>query len=220
MREFGVIGLGRFGASVARTLFEQGYNVLGVDRDEARVQANVNYCTHVVQADATDEEALRSLGVQNLDVVVVSMGHNLEASVLTTLTVKEMGVREVVAKASSEMHGKVLQRIGADRVVFPERDMGVRVANRLISAGILDYLQLGPHMSITEINAGNKLAGHTLGELHLRHRHGVNVLAIRRGEDVRVLPTADDHIQDGDVLVTIGTNDQIRKWQKHLDEER
>lgn len=217
-KEFAVIGLGRFGSHVAKTLHDMGYDVLGVDSDVQKVQKNVDNCTHVVEADATDKSTLRSLGISNFEVVIVSIGNNLEASILVTLLCKEIGVPEVIAKASSDVHGKLLQRIGADRVVFPERDMGVRLANHLVTDNIVDYLEVTPEVSIVEISSTGKIQGKTLRELDVRARFGVNVLAIRRnGEEVVVAPGPDDPILEGDILIVLGKNEDVRKWQTAQD---
>lgn len=217
MKDFAVIGLGRFGASVARTLASMGYNVLGVDSHEELVQAIAPSITHAVQADATDEETLKALGIRNFDVVVVAIGNDLEASILVTLTLKELGVNQVIAKASTELHGKVLTRIGADRVVFPERDMGMRLAQSLVSTNILDYIELSPDYSIVELTAG-RAAGKTLRDLDLRARYGVNVMALRRGQKIIVAPLADDEIAQDTVLVVIGHNDNLRRLERELGE--
>ena len=221
MKEFVVIGLGRFGASVARTLSAMGYSVLGVDISEARTHALVNEVDKVVQADATDEEALRALGIRNFDVVVVSIG-DLEPSILVTVMAKEMGARCVIAKARSDLHGRVLSKIGADRVVYPERDMGVRVAHNLAATNILDYIELSPDYSIMELTAGPYLAGKTLRQLDLRHKFGVNVVVIKNREQCNLSPRADDRIEIGDVLVIIGSNEGLRRLEKlqAIDEER
>ncbi|MFO8059568.1 MAG: TrkA family potassium uptake protein [Bacillota bacterium] len=220
-KEFVVIGLGRFGSNLARTLHRMGYNVLGIDLDEAKVQKNVDNCTHVVEADATDEHTLRSLGAGNFEVGIVSIGNNLEASVLVTLLLKEIGVSDVISKASSDVHGKLLRRVGADRVVFPERDMGIRLANHLAVDNIVDYLEITPDVSIVEINTTSAMQGKTLRELDVRARFGVNVLAIRRaGQKVVVSPGPDDPIDEGDILIALGTNDAVRKWQKAQNSEK
>jgi len=213
VKQFVVIGLGRFGASLARTLAEAGYDVLGVDVLEERIRPLTNVLTHVVQADATDEEVLRSLGIRNFDVCVVTISSNIQSSILTTLMVKELGVSLVVAKARDEQHGKVLQKIGADRVVFPERDMGVRLAQNLIAGNILDHIELSPDNSIAEVEVGERLVGKNLRQLDLRSRLGLNVMAIKRGHEVSVSPKADDVVQEGDVLVVIGPNEGIRKLE-------
>ncbi len=214
VREFAVIGLGRFGTSVAETLQELGHHVLGVDVDEAKVQALANKLTHVVQADATDENTLRSLGIRNFDTVVVSIGQDMEASILITLMLKEMGVKNVVAKAASEAHGKVLERVGADRVVFPEKDMGAKIGRFLAESNILDYIELTPDVSLVEFSPGEKMYGKTLRELDLRARWRVTVLAIRRGKKVMISPHPDEPLRHGDIIVAIGENEHIEKLQK------
>lgn len=219
-REFAVIGLGRFGTSVARTLYDLGHNVLAVDVDEAKVQALANQVTHVVQADGTDELALRALGIRNFETVVVSIGQDLEASILVTLMLKEMGVATVVAKAASDAHGKVLERVGADRVVYPEKDMGARVARFLAESNILDYIELTPHVSVIEFAVANMMHGKTLREIDLRAKYGVTVLAIRRGDKVRISPPGDEPLRPGDILVAIGENENIEKLQKVQERER
>ncbi len=216
-KEFAVIGLGRFGSNLAETLHDMGYSVLGIDINEAKVQKNVDNCTHVVEADATEESTLRSLGIGNFDVVVVSIGHNLESSVLVTLTVKELGVPLVIAKASSDVHGKLLRRVGADRIVFPERDMGVRLANYLALDNIVDFLEVTPDVSIVEASSTPGMHGYTLRDMDLRAKYDINVVAIRRDtNDVVVAPSPDDPIEKGDILVILGSNEAVRKWQRSL----
>ncbi|MFO7941426.1 MAG: TrkA family potassium uptake protein [Bacillota bacterium] len=213
-KEFVVIGLGRFGGSLASTLYSMGYGVMGIDADEETVNRCKESCTHVVQADATDEATLRSLGVTNFDVAVVSIGHDMQASILVTLSLKELGVPMVIAKASSEIHGKVLKRIGADQVVFPERDMGVRLANRLAVDNVVDYLEITPEVSIVEINATKDMVGKTLRQLDIRANRGINIVAIRRANhEVLVPPGPDEPLQSGDILVALGSNENVRRWQ-------
>jgi len=213
-KQYAVIGLGRFGTAVALTLAELGHEVLGVDREERRIQEVAKDITHVVEADATDEESLKALGLRNFDTVVVSIGEDIQANILVTLLLKELGVKQVVARAVSDLHGKVLERIGADRVVFPERDMGARVAHNLVTANLLDYIELAPNFSVAEIMAGEKLSGRTLRDLNLRARYGVNVMAIKRGQKINLAPRADDVVAGEDVLVVIGKHDDIAKLQE------
>lgn len=213
MKQFAVIGLGRFGSSLARALAESGNDVLAVDMLEERIRPLANVLTHVVQADATDEEVLRSLGIRNFDCCIVTISSNLQSSILVTLMVKELGVPLVVAKARDDQHGKVLERIGADRIVFPERDMGVRLAHNLIAGNILDHIELSPDNSIAEIIARDKLVGKNLRQLDLRSRFGLNVLAIKHGNRISITPRAEDIIADGDILVVIGPNDGIRRLE-------
>ncbi|HHW04114.1 MAG TPA: TrkA family potassium uptake protein [Thermoanaerobacterales bacterium] len=216
LKQFVVIGLGRFGSSIAKTLYNLGYDVLGIDNNEEIIQAMADSITHAVQADATDENTLKALGVRNFDVGIVSIGQDIQASILVTLILKELGIKFVVAKAQSELHGKVLYKIGADRVVFPERDMGVRVAHNLVSSNILDYIELSPDFSIVEIAAIPEWFEKSLRELDMRVKHGLNVMAIKRNEEVLVSPKADDVIHEGDILVVVGQNRDIEKLEKHV----
>jgi len=214
MKDFAVIGLGRFGSSVARTLASQGHGVLGIDSDECKIACMANVLAHVVQADATDEETLRALGVRNMDAVVVAIGHDIQASILVTVVLKELGVKQVIAKASSDIHGKVLLKVGADRVVFPEREMGARIAHSLVASNILDFIELSPEHGIVELNATRSMIGKTLRQLELRAKFGVNVLALKHGKSVKVSPRADDSIKEGDVLVIIGETEALRRLER------
>lgn len=215
MKQFIVVGLGRFGSSVAKTLAENDYNVLAIDTDEERVQMIANEVTHAVEADATDEDALKTLGVRNFDVAVVSIGDNIHANILATLILKELGVPYVVVKAQDTLHGKVLSKVGADRVVYPERDMGVRIAHNLISSNVLDYIEFAPDYSIVEIIATDNMEGKSLQELQFRSNYGVNVMAIKRGKELNITPGANDKVLEGDVLIVMGQNDDLDKL-KHF----
>jgi trk system potassium uptake protein TrkA len=203
-KQFIVIGLGRFGTSVAETLYSLGNDVLAVDHDEDVVQNISDKVTHAVQIDANDENSLRALGIRNFDCAVISIGSNIQSSILATLLVKELGVKHVVAKATTELHAKVLYKIGANRVVFPERDMGVRVAHNLVSSNILDYIELSPDYSIAEVVSPEEWHNKTLRELNVRARYGINVMAIKRSSDIDVSPAPDSVIEPGDVVVAIG----------------
>lgn len=214
MKQFVVIGLGRFGSSVARTLTENGHDVLAIDKDEECVNNLVEEVTHAVEADATDEAALNTLGVRNFDVAVVSIGDNIHANILATLILKEIGVPYVVAKAQDPMHGKILSRVGADKVVYPERDMGERVARQLISTNMLDYIDFTPDYSIVEIIAPSQMVGRSLKAINFREKYNANVMAIRRGENLNLAPGADDKILEGDTLVVMGRNEQLDKLKE------
>ena len=203
-KQFVVIGLGRFGASVAKTLYSLGNDVLAIDKDEDLIQDISDSVTHAVQMDATDENGLRSLGLRNFDVAIVTIGDNIQSSVMVTLLVKELGVKYIVAKGNSDLHAKVLYKIGADRVILPEKDMGVRVAHNLVSSSILDYIELSPDYSIMEIEALNEWQDKSLRELRLRSKYGINVMAIKKGDEINLAPSADDLIDAKDVLVAIG----------------
>ncbi|GAB6086849.1 potassium channel family protein [Alkaliphilus crotonatoxidans] len=214
MKQFVVIGCGRFGSSVAKTLYKMGNDVLAIDQDEDTVQHISDEVTHAVQCDTTDEVALRSLGIRNFDVAVITIGSNIQSSIMATLIVKELGVKYVVAKAQNELHAKVLYKIGADRVVFPERDMGMRVAHNLVSSNILDYIELAPDYSIMEITALEEWEGKTLVETNIRSKYGINVMAIKHGKHINVSPSAKDVIHRDDVLVVVGHNDDLKKLEK------
>ena len=209
MKQVAVIGLGRFGSSVARTLAGSGCEVLAVDVDETRVKAIADDVTDAVRADALDDEALRGLGLRNFEVVVVAIGHEVEASILTTVLLKEMGVPKIVAKAQDDLHGRVLQKVGADIVVFPERDMGVRLAHTLISRNVIDEIQLSTDYSIMEMQAPPRFLDRSLKELELRQRFGLTVLAIRRADRIIVSPDAEQTLEEGDILVTLGQPEKL-----------
>ncbi|TCO73657.1 potassium channel family protein [Marinisporobacter balticus] len=214
MKQFVVIGCGRFGASVARTLYGLGLDVLAIDRNEDVIQGMAEFVTHAVQADATEEASIKALGMRNFDVAVITIGSNIQASIMATLIAKELGVKYVVAKAQNEQHAKVLYKIGADRVVFPERDMGVRVAHNLVSSNILDFIELAPDYSIVEVSALEEWEGKNLTELNVRARYGINIMAIKHGTEINISPTATDIVRKEDVLVVIGHNDDIQKIEQ------
>lgn len=213
-KQFAVIGLGRFGGSVARVLCEMGYEVLVVDKNEQRIQDFSNIATHAVVADTTDEEALNALGIRNFDIVVVAIGEDIQSSILTTLILKELDVQKVVVKARNALHGKVLYKIGADKVVYPERDMGIRVVHSLISPNILDIIELADDYSIVEIHAGEFFSGKTLKDLDIRAKFGCNVMAIKSGDRINIAPLASDRINEGDILVVIGHNDDLQRLEE------
>ncbi|HBW34934.1 TrkA family potassium uptake protein [Desulfosporosinus sp. BICA1-9] len=211
-KQFVVIGLGRFGKSVAITISELGHDVLAIDKNESAVHSVMNDVTQAVQADAREEETLRALGVRNLDVAVVAMGDDLEANILITLMLKEMGTPYVVAKAQSSQHGKVLEKIGADKVIYPEQDMGIRLAHNLVTSNVMDYIELSPKFSIFEIVASAQFVNKSLGELDLRAVYGINVIAIKRNEDdIIVAPGANTVIEERDVLVIVGNKKLLAK---------
>lgn len=225
-RQFVVIGLGRFGHHVALSLAQKGCEVLAIDSNEESVAAVADSVTQAVQCDATDEKALRALGVNNFDVAVVSIGENIEASILIVMTVKELGVKEIIAKAVTPIHGKVLSNLGITKVVFPERDAAIRVANSLVAPNIIDYLELSSNYSIVEIPVAEGMVDKQLKETDIRAKHGLTVIAIRRKvpyindegesdftEELRVSPSAEDKIEEGDILVVLGSNTRIASYE-------
>ena len=205
-KQFLVIGLGRFGSSVATALARSGHEVLAIDTNEEVAQKLNGIVTHVVVADTTDEVTLKALGVRNFDVAVVAIGSNIQANIFTTLLLKNLGVPFIVAKALNDLHGKMLEKIGADRVVYPEYDMGQRVAHNIVTSNVLEYIELSPNVGIVEIGVPRSLIGKTLIEADLRARFEVNVVAIKRDDQVIVPPQPDAQIEKGDLLVVVGGN--------------
>jgi trk system potassium uptake protein TrkA len=201
--EFLVIGLGRFGGGLAETLVELGREVLGVDLDPKLVQSFANRLTHVVEADSTDAEAMRQVGASEFGTAVVAIGTDVEASILTTAVLVDLRVPRIVAKAVTEPHGKILERVGAHRVIFPERDMGVRVGHSLAGA-MIDYFQLDPGFALVETTAPHELVGKTLAEAEVRKRYGITVVCIKPEGGSFTYATPDTVVQEGDILVVAG----------------
>ncbi len=214
-KQFVAIGCGRFGSSLALKLMEMGAEVMVIDKNEEVIQNIADKVTYAVQADVTDENTLKSLGIRNFDVAVISIGADIQSSILVTLVAKEVGIKYIVAKAQNESHSKVLYKIGADRVVFPEREMGVRIAKNLVSDNILDYIELAPDYSIMEILALEEWHGRSLKDINMRGTYGINVMAIKQGEMINIAVGPDDLIKEEDVLVVIGHNDDLKKIERH-----
>ncbi|TGB05083.1 potassium channel family protein [Halobacillus salinus] len=215
-KEFAVIGLGRFGGSICRELSREGMEVLAIDLDEDKVNEYKDIAGHAVIADSTDENVLRELGLRNIDHVIVAIGDNIQASILTALMLKELGIKTITVKAQNDYHEKVLNKIGADHVVHPERDMGKRIAHNIISNNILDYIELSDDHSVVEVKAGSKMSGRTLVDLDIRAQYGCNVVAIKRKKDVIVSPMATEEIRESDVLIVIGADKDISRFEKNL----
>jgi trk system potassium uptake protein len=202
-KEVVVIGLGRFGGGLAATLVGMGHEVLGIDAEERIVQELSGVLTHVVQADSTSEDAMRQLGVADFSTAVVAIGTDLEASILTTGVLVDIGVERIVAKAVTAPHGRILERLGAHKVVFPERDMGIRVAHSL-AGSILDYFELDPGFALVESTAPHELVGKTLAAAEVRKRYGVTVVCVKPSGGSFTYATPDTVVQEGDVLVVAG----------------
>ncbi|ASN05911.1 potassium channel family protein [Virgibacillus necropolis] len=215
-REFAVIGLGRFGGSICRELSEEGMQVLAIDNDEDKVNEFKNIASHAVIADSTDEVTMKELGIKNIDHVIVAIGDNIQASILTTVVLTDLGIKKITVKAQNDYHEKILNKIGADQVVHPERDMGKRIAHNIISSNILDYLELSDDHSIVEVKVGEKMLGKTMIELDIRANYGCNVVAIKRGKDINVSPRADDTFRENDILIVIGSDKDISRFEKQL----
>ncbi len=211
-RQIAVIGLGRFGSNLAITLEELGCEVLAVDKRMDAVQDIANKITHAVQADVNHEDSLKQLGLSNFDVVVIAVGSSVQASILAALIVMESGVEQVVAKASSELHRKALEKIGVSHVVYPEKDSGIKLAYNLMSVNMIDFLEISPDYQIAEIIIQDAFNGKTLKEADLRNRFGLNVLAIRNKDQTNVSPQADDILHKGDMLVVLGNIKDLRNF--------
>lgn len=213
-KNYVVIGIGRFGFSVARSLYEMGNDVLAVDSNEELVESISPYVTHAVQIDAMDENSLKSLGLSNMDAAIIGMGDDVKASILVTLLCKELGVGKVIAKAQDALHGKVLSKIGADRVVYPELEMGVRVAQSLASSNILERIDLSDDYSIAEIDTFREWCGRSLKDLDLRKKFGINVMAIKQSDgELNISPLGEDIIKEKDILVVIGLLDELQNLE-------
>ena len=211
-QQYAVIGLGRFGISVARRLHEAGQEVLGIDVNEERIDDAELYVTHAVIADSTDEKALTSIGIRNFDCVIVAIGNDIQSSILTVMILKEFGVKKVIAKALGKLHGQVLDRIGADWIIYPERDMGERVANQLLSPNMLNYIELSKEYNIEEIMIPARMAEKSLRELDIRAKYNVSAIAIFREGNIIISPSPDEIIHKGDLLVMIGNREDLAKF--------
>ena len=213
VRSYLIVGAGRFGGAVARTLFELGHEVMVVDRREGPLEDVMAHATHALVLDAADEEALAKVGVSNFDAVVIAIGDSFEASVLATAAAKALGARHVVAKAGSSLAAAVLAKVGADEVVRPEHDMGERLAQQLVTPSLVDAFALGEAHGVLEMVAGPKLTG-TLAHLRLPKRFAVQVVAIERGDALTVGPKADFVVEEGDMLVVIGSTEALDRFRE------
>lgn len=204
-----VIGLGRFGSAVARELERLGHQVLAIDRSEQRVNDIAPDVTHALQLDAADEEALRAASAGDFPTAIVSISSDAEPSIFATMVLKRLGVRTVIAKAGSILHGEILSRVGADRVVFPERETGIRLAHSFHVPNVIDYLDVAPGFGIEKIRPPRSFIGRTLGELNLKEKLGLTPIAVRRGLQVFVNPARDETVLEGDELILIGRDDKL-----------
>ncbi|RME08523.1 MAG: TrkA family potassium uptake protein [Aquificota bacterium] len=206
---FGVIGLGRFGFNVAKTLAEGGAEVIACDVDEEKVKQISELVHQAFILDATDERALKESGIANADTVIVSIGENIEASILVVVQLMELGVKEIIAKAVNPLHGRILERLGVSRVIHPERDMAIRLAHSLLMGGFIEEIPIAENYSIFEMKPPQRLHNRTLRELDLRRKYDVTVLAIKRGERFIVNPSAEEVILPDDILVVLGNRERI-----------
>lgn len=210
-KEFVVFGMGRFGFSVAKTLAENGCQVMAVDADQSKIELIADEVTYAVCTDVTDIDAIKTLGISNFDGAVVAIGENLEASVMVTIVAKELGIPYVLAKAQSDLHAKVLKKVGADMVVFPESETGIRIAHNLLSGNFFDAVELSSIYSMLDYTAPEEWIGRSLRELNLRATKKINVIGIKRNGKLEITPEADMPILKDDVLVIIGKNNALSK---------
>jgi len=210
--QFLVIGLGRFGGALAEDLVEHGQEVLGVDVKARAVQAYAPRLTHVVEVDSTDANAMRQIGAADFGTAVVAIGTDMEASILTTAVLVDLGVQHIVAKAISEPHGTILARVGAHRVVFPERDMGVRVARSLAGRDVMDYMQLDPGFVLIETKAPADLVGKTLAQAEVRRRFGLTVVTVKSPGEPATYATPETRVREGDILVVAGETRRVEEF--------
>lgn len=208
-KQFAILGLGRFGESVAIELSNNGYDVLAIDNNETLVQNISEHVRFAVKADVTDIDALKSLGLGNFDVAIIAIGTDIDSSIMATLLAKELGVPMVISKAQNEMHKKILQKIGADRVIFPEREMAQRIANNLMTGSIIDYLELSQDYSIVEIAVLPEWIGKNLVELDFRRVYGLNIVALKRDGIINVALNPNEYFKENDIVIVVGSNENI-----------
>ncbi len=206
-----VIGLGRFGSAVARELERLGHEVLAIDANEQAVNEVARDVTHAVQADAADEDALRSVGADQFKTANVAISTKAEPSIIATMVLKRLGVRTVIAKAGDRLHAEILTRVGADRVIQPEQETGTRLAHSFNVPNVIDYLDVGPNFGIEKVRPPKTFVGKTLGELELKNRMGVTPIALRRGKDVIINPAREERVTEGDELILIGRDDKLEE---------
>ncbi|EGS30497.1 TrkA N-terminal domain protein [Peptoniphilus sp. oral taxon 375 str. F0436] len=214
MKSFIVMGCGRFGESCAKTLVELDNEVLVIDEDYDKIKNISNDVTTAIQCDIMDEMAMKEIGLSNFDVAIISIGSSLTAAIMGTMLAKEAGVKYILAKAPSLREGGILKKVGADKIIYPERDMAKRVAHNLTSKNILDFFQISPKYSMVEQKIHDDWVNLDLEELKIRKRYGVTVVAVERGGDIIVSPSSDLQLMEGDILVIIGSNEQINKIEK------
>jgi trk system potassium uptake protein TrkA len=213
-KQFGVLGLGRFGESLAVTLSELGAEVIVVDKSEEKIQNIANQVTYAVQADVSDLNALKSIGLKNVDVAVISITSDINSNIMAVINCQELGIKEIYSKANNRQHEKVLLKLGVENVFSPEKDMGINVAHRLYQGDFLQALDLDSNYSIVEVESLKSWYGKSLDELDLRSRYGINVVAILHGDDINIAPLPSDKITEGSKLIVLGSNSDINEIKR------
>jgi len=213
MKSYLVLGLGRFGMSVAQTIYNLGHEVVGVDESEKLVNEFSRLITHTIQADITDEDFLKAMDISKFDSVVVAVGSNLQVSIMVTVLLKELSARYILVKAQDDFQEKILYKVGADKVILPEQDMGIKVAHNLMSDSFFELIEISQDYSITSVNAPESWCGKTLGELAVRSKYGINILAIKEKDHTNVVPNAKTMIGSDTVITILGMNHDLKKFQ-------
>ncbi|MET3698818.1 trk system potassium uptake protein TrkA [Bacillus oleivorans] len=213
-KSFAVFGLGRFGGTIVREFYDMGIEVIAIDKDQTKVNEYSKYATYAVCVEVIDETTINELGIRNVDHAFVSFGDNMQSSILTSMILKEIGIPQVWAKAQNDYHSKVLEKIGVDRVIHPERDVARRICHHIVSEKMIDFIELSKEHSMVEIVATNKIEGRTLGELNVRANYGCTIVGIQRDGSFIVSPSAEEVIQRDDVLIVIGHNNDIARFEE------
>lgn len=214
MLSFLVLGLGKFGQSVAKTLFDMGHEVVAVERHEEIVEYMADSVTQAIRGDITDEEFLKSLGIRNFDAAILATSEEIHTGVLSAMLLKENGVKHIIAKANTHIQAKALYKLGVDKVIFPERDMGIRVARHLVEIdNINNLIELSPDYSIVEIPVPKEWEGKTIGQLHIRAKHKINIIAVKNGLKINASPNADTLLEVGEMLVVVGNNEALKHYK-------
>ncbi len=214
MLSFVVLGLGKFGQSVAKTLYEMGHEVLTIEKSEEIVEDIADSVTQVIRGDITDEDLLKALGVRNFDAAIVSTSEDIHSNIIATIILKELGIKHIIAKAHNDMHAKVLYKLGVDKVIFPERDLGVRVARSLVALdNVNNLIELSPDYSIVEIPVPEDWVGKSIAQLHVRAKHRINIIAVKNGMKVNASPMAETVLESGEVLIVVGSNEALKPFK-------
>lgn len=217
MKSFIVMGCGRFGQTCAKTLESLGNEVMVVDENYDKIKHIGDAVTVAVQCDITDEQAMEEIGLSNFDVAIIAIGSSITAAIMGTMLAKEAGIPYILSKAPSPREGAILQKVGADKIIYPEVDMAIRVAHNLTSKNILDYFQISPKYSMVEEKIHGSWVGHSLEDLDIRNKMEITVVAVERGDDIIVSPAGDTVLEDGDILVVLGTNEKVKELEeKHV----
>lgn len=213
-KEFVIFGVGDFGMNVAKTLANSGATVMVVDKEESQLEKVASEVTHTICADATNPEAMKQLGIRNYDGAIVGIGHNLETSALITMQLKEMDVPFIMVKASTDIEGRILTRVGADKVIFPDREMGIRVGNDIINGNYFEAIELSDEYSIVDMTVPTSWVGKTLQQLNVRSKYGISIIGIRGLEELNVNPAADYRLLAQDILIVLGHNTEIQRLRE------